>query len=56
MLRVLATGASKRQAADALFVSFNTIHSHVRSIYRKLDVHTLSGAVSEARERGMLDD
>ncbi len=56
VLRVLATGASKRQAADRLFVSFNTIHSHVRSIYRKLDVHTLPAAVGRARERGMLDD
>ncbi len=55
VLRVLASGASKRRAADELFVSYNTVHSHVRSIYRKLDVHTLSDAVSEARRRGVLE-
>ena len=42
-------------AADQLFVSYNTVHSHVRSIYRKLDAHTLSEAVGRARELGLLD-
>ena len=50
VLQVLATGASKRQAAARLFVSFNTIHTQLRSIYRKLDVHSLPAAISRARE------
>jgi LuxR family maltose regulon positive regulatory protein len=55
VLQVLATGASKRQAAARLFVSFNTIHTQLRSIYRKLDVHSLPAAISQARELNLID-
>jgi LuxR family maltose regulon positive regulatory protein len=55
VLRILARGRSKRETADELFVSFNTIHSHVRSIYRKLDVHSLAAAVARARQRGLIE-
>jgi LuxR family maltose regulon positive regulatory protein len=55
VLRALARGRSKRQTADELFVSYNTIHSQVRSIYRKLDVHSLTAAVARARHRGLID-
>jgi LuxR family maltose regulon positive regulatory protein len=54
VLEMLATGVSKREAADALFVSFNTVHSHVRAIYRKLDVHSLPAAIAKARLRGLI--
>ena len=50
VLQVLAAGASKRQAAARLYVSFNTVHTQLRSIYRKLDVHSLPAAISRARE------
>ena len=55
VLKAMADGASKREAADQLFVSYNTVHSHVRSIYQKLDAHTLSEAVAKARQRGLMD-
>jgi LuxR family transcriptional regulator, maltose regulon positive regulatory protein len=55
VLRVLAAGMPKRQAADQLFVSYNTLHSHVRSIYRKLDVRSRSEAVAWARREGLLE-
>jgi LuxR family maltose regulon positive regulatory protein len=55
VLQVLATGASKRQAASRLFVSFNTIHTQLRSVYRKLDVHSLPAALSRARELHLID-
>jgi LuxR family maltose regulon positive regulatory protein len=55
VLSAMAAGASKRQAADQLFVSYNTVHSHVRSIYQKLDAHSLPEAVSKARQRGLID-
>jgi LuxR family maltose regulon positive regulatory protein len=55
VLRALARGRSKRQTADELFVSYNTIHSQVRSIYRKLDVHSLTAAVARARHRGLIN-
>ena len=55
VLRVLADGLPKRQAADGLFVSYNTLHSHVRSIYRKLDVRSRGEAVAWGRRHGLLD-
>jgi LuxR family maltose regulon positive regulatory protein len=55
VLRVLARGRSKRETADDLFVSYNTVHSHVRSIYRKLDVHSLAAALARARQRGLIE-
>jgi LuxR family maltose regulon positive regulatory protein len=55
VLVAMAGGASKRQAADQLFVSYNTVHSHVRSIYQKLDAHSLPEAVLKARQRGLIE-
>jgi ATP/maltotriose-dependent transcriptional regulator MalT len=55
VLRTMAGGASKREAADELFVSYNTVHSHVRSIYQKLGAHSLSEAVAKARQRGLIN-
>ena len=48
-------GFSKRETADRLFVSFNTVHSHVRAIYRKLDVNSRSDALIRAREAGLIE-
>ena len=55
VLLTMAGGASKRQAADQLFVSYNTVHSHVRSIYQKLDAHSLPEALDRARDLGLID-
>jgi LuxR family maltose regulon positive regulatory protein len=55
VLQLLATGLSKRQVADRLFVSFNTVHSHTRTIYRKLDVGNKDEAIARANERGLVE-
>lgn len=38
--RLVAGGATNREAATELFVSVRTVEAHVASIYRKLGVHT----------------
>jgi DNA-binding CsgD family transcriptional regulator len=43
--RFLSTSLSMQEIADALYVSRNTLKSHVRSIYRKLGVSTREDAV-----------
>jgi LuxR family maltose regulon positive regulatory protein len=43
--RFLSTSLSMQEIADALYVSRNTLKSHVRSIYRKLGVGTREAAV-----------
>ena len=55
VLRLLAQGLSKREVAGQLFVSYNTVHSHVRSIYRKLGVATRADAVDRAHEQGLVN-
>jgi LuxR family transcriptional regulator, maltose regulon positive regulatory protein len=54
VLRLFEKGLSKREVARSLFLSYNTIHTHTKSIYRKLGVLTRSEAIQRARERGVL--
>jgi ATP/maltotriose-dependent transcriptional regulator MalT len=54
VLRLLATDLTQREIGDTLYVSLNTIKTHVKSIFRKLDVTTRPGAVARARELRLL--
>jgi LuxR family transcriptional regulator, maltose regulon positive regulatory protein len=54
VLRLLATSLSQRDVGRELYVSLNTVKSHVKSIFRKLDVSTRAEAVERARELGLL--
>ena len=49
VLRMLPLRMSNREMAAQLYISVNTLKSHVRAIYRKLDVPHRSAAVSRAR-------
>jgi LuxR family maltose regulon positive regulatory protein len=42
------------ELANELFVSVNTVKTHMRSIYAKLGAHNRSEAVRRARELGLL--
>ncbi|MBN2550882.1 MAG: hypothetical protein JXB15_17090, partial [Anaerolineales bacterium] len=54
VLRLLAAGMTNREIAEELFVAVSTVHSHCKSIYGKMDVHTRSGAVQRAQEIGLI--
>ena len=54
VLRLLKTELNQREIAEALSVSFNTVKTHVKSIYRKLDVATRPDAILRARELNLL--
>ena len=54
VLRCLQTGLSTREIAGELFISMNTLKSHTKSIYRKLDASSRSDAVARARAAGLL--
>jgi LuxR family transcriptional regulator, maltose regulon positive regulatory protein len=56
ILRLLASDLTRREIGATLFVSFNTIQTHMRSIYRKLGVTSRVQAVARARERGLFED
>jgi DNA-binding CsgD family transcriptional regulator len=54
--RIVANGASNREAAAALFLSPKTIEFHLAHIYRKLGVRTRTELAKIAATRGWLDD
>jgi LuxR family maltose regulon positive regulatory protein len=54
VLRYLPTNLSRPQIARELSVSLNTVSTHVRSIYAKLQVRDRSAAVQRARELRLL--
>ena len=54
VLRLLASRLSQREIAAELYVSFNTVKTQTRSIFRKLGVASRAAAVDRARELGLL--
>lgn len=54
ILRYLATLMSYREISAELFISRNTMKTHVRSLYRRLGVSSRSQAVAQGRARGLL--
>jgi len=54
VLRLLTTRLSSTEIADQLFLSPNTVRSHIKNIYSKLDVHSRQGALDRASDLGLL--
>ena len=54
MLKLLRGDLSERDIGRELYVSHDTVHSHVRSIYRKLAVHSRADAIERSRELHLL--
>jgi len=54
VVALLAEGLMYREIAQVLFVSLNTVKTHVKSIYGKLGVHDRRGAVARADELDLL--
>jgi LuxR family maltose regulon positive regulatory protein len=54
VLRMLNGPLSEREIGRELFVSHNTIHTHTKSIYRKLEVSSRVAAVRRGRFLGLL--
>jgi LuxR family maltose regulon positive regulatory protein len=50
VLRLLPTRLSNREISRELYVSVNTVRTHVQGIYRKLGVATRNEAVARARQ------
>jgi LuxR family maltose regulon positive regulatory protein len=54
VVRYLPSNLKVPEIASELFVSNNTVRTHLRHIYQKLDAHSRSEAVDRARELGLL--
>lgn len=54
VLRLLDSRFSRSEIAARLFVSQNTVNTHVKRLYRKLGVHSRAAAIDRAEELGLL--
>jgi DNA-binding CsgD family transcriptional regulator len=54
VLACLAQGLTNDQIADRLFVSTNTVKTHLANLYAKLDVSRRTQALEKARRLGLL--
>ncbi|MFC4112374.1 response regulator [Nonomuraea zeae] len=55
VLRLVAGGATNREAAAGLFISEASVKTHLLHIYAKLGVRDRAAAVGEAYRRGLID-
>lgn len=50
ILEQIATGKSRKRIADELFIDLETVKSHIKNIYYKLDVHSKADAIKTAKD------
>ena len=51
----LAAGLSRREIGEQLYISLNTVKTHTRELYRKLDATSRSDAIARAETLGLLE-
>jgi ATP/maltotriose-dependent transcriptional regulator MalT len=54
ILKRLESGLSNKEIAEAVFLSEGTLKWHLHNVYGKLDVKNRSGAISRAKDLGIL--
>jgi DNA-binding NarL/FixJ family response regulator len=54
VLHLLASGLSTTEIASRLCISLNTLRSHLKSLYGKLDAHSRYEAIEKATQKGLL--
>jgi LuxR family maltose regulon positive regulatory protein len=54
ILRLISAGLSNREIAEELYLSINTIKTHTKNLYIKLDVSSRTQAVHRAKKWGIL--
>ena len=50
ILEQIATGKSRKRIADELFIDLETVKSHIKNIYHKLNVHSKADAIKTAKD------
>jgi LuxR family transcriptional regulator, maltose regulon positive regulatory protein len=54
LIKHIANNLSNQEIADKLFISLNTVKTHVKNIFLKLDVDSRSKAVSKVKDMGLI--
>ena len=55
VLKLLAEGKSNKQIADEIFLSIETVKTHIKNIFQKLEVKSRMEAVIVGRRRKLID-
>ena len=51
---MMSRGSNYKAIAEKAFISYETVHTHVKNIYKKLHVTSRSEAVMKAIQKGLL--
>jgi LuxR family maltose regulon positive regulatory protein len=54
-LKLIAEDLSNQEIADKLFISLNTVKTHLKNIYFKLEVNNRAKAITRAKELELLE-
>ena len=54
ILTLMVKGMTPRQIGEAIFLSYETVRTYVKKIYKKLHVATAAGAVAKAMKEGLV--
>ncbi|KQB99034.1 response regulator transcription factor [Pedobacter sp. Hv1] len=54
VLQLMATGLSNKELADQLFVSLNTIKTHISRLFEKLEVRRRTQAIEKAKKLALI--
>jgi len=54
IIQLLCLGQSKKHISQELNISYHTVHTHVKNIYSKLEVHKISNLYRIAEKYGLL--
>jgi ATP/maltotriose-dependent transcriptional regulator MalT len=54
LLTHISNGLSYADCAERMEVALSTVQTHIRNLYRKLEVHSQLQAVKKARDQGLI--
>ena len=54
VLRLMSRGRTNKEMASAMFISEETVKTHLKSLFQKLGVHDRTEAVAVALQRGLI--